>query len=107
MNIEKEVEKVVGNKREPKLGDKVVHRLSGKHGVISEIGTVDDQHIVSVTTASGRILAKLNWREVSLDSSVPQLVPDPVVMELREPPGFSSLGLEGPISGESLLGELV
>ena len=110
MNIEKQVEKAVGNKRAPKLNDKVLHRLSGVRGTVTEIGMVEDQHIVSVESAAGKMLSKLNWREVSLDSAgfVNYVsAPDPVIMELRDPPGFSSLGLEGPISGESLLGELV
>jgi hypothetical protein len=107
VNIEKQVEKSIGNKREPKLGDKVIHRLSGSRGVISETGMVGDQHIVSVTLPSGKILAKLNWREVSLDSSTPtvQIVNTD---ESGTVSGRWEMTIpEGPISGESLLGELV
>ena len=110
MNIEKQVEKAIGNKRAPQLGDKVLHRLSNQRGVVSEIGTVGDQHIVSVTLSSGKVLSKLNWREVSLDSSAPpSFVPDVFTIRPSTPgevdPAASKL--EGPISGESLLGELV
>jgi hypothetical protein len=112
MNIEKQVEKAVGNKRAPKLGDKVLHRLSGKHGVVSEIGTVGTEHIVSVSLSSGKVLSKLNWREVSLDNSGMSFLPHQAEAFSLPAPALEAVEpvvtkLDGPISGESLLGELV
>lgn len=116
MNIEKQVVDAVGNKREPKLGDKVIHRLSGKHGAVSEIGLVDNQHIVSVTLPSGQIMAKLNWREVSLDKMPVSgleapYAPDAVerfnTSKQSDPYVEFAKDLKGPISTDSILEELV
>lgn len=99
----KQVEKGTGNKREPKLGDRVQHTLSGIRGTITELSTVDTETLISVTTMAGKVLTKLNRREFVLDNS--RIIAMSPILEA--PYAAPAPKLDGPISTDSILEELV
>jgi hypothetical protein len=88
-------------------GDKVMHRASGAHGVVTAVETIGDTLTLSVECANGRMLRGLDRKEFAFAGEegyvapAVQAAPAPVGQAAEPMPK-----LEGEISGESLLEKL-
>ena len=116
--IAKEVVKSTGNARALQIGDAVLHTVSKIRGTVIEIATVGNEAVVSVRTNTNRTLSKLNAKEFVLDKAYVG-----AGLPLAEPPTASQTfrgqeimerryeqdggTLAGPVSGESILDQLI
>jgi hypothetical protein len=88
-------------------GDKVMHRASGAHGVVTAVETIGDTLTLSVECANGRMLRGLDRKEFAFvgdeayTAPAVQAAPAPVGQAAEPMPK-----MEGEISGESLLEKL-
>jgi hypothetical protein len=88
-------------------GDKVMHRASGIHGVVTAVETIGDTLTLTVECANGRMLRGLDRKEFAFAGeegySAPpvQVVAKPVGQAAEPMPK-----MEGAISSESILEKL-
>ena len=88
-------------------GDKVMHRASGAHGVVTAVETIGGTLTLSVECTNGRMLRGLDRKEFAFvgdeayTAPAVQAAPAPVGQAAEPMPK-----MEGEISGESLLEKL-
>jgi hypothetical protein len=88
-------------------GDKVMHRASGAHGVVTAVETIGDALTLSVECANGRMLRGLDRKEFAFAGDAAYTAP-PVAVALA-PVGQAAEPMpkiEGEISSESILEKL-
>lgn len=88
-------------------GDKVMHRASGTHGVVTAVETIGDTLTLSVECANGRMLRGLDRKEFAF-AGEPGYVAPPV-QAVAAPVGAAAEPMpkiEGEISSESILEKL-
>jgi hypothetical protein len=90
-----------------KSGDKVMHRSSGAHGVVTAVETIGDVLTLSVECADGRMLRGLDRKEFAFAGD--EAYTAPPVQAAAAPVGQSAEPMpkmEGKISTESILEKL-
>ena len=88
-------------------GDKVMHRASGVHGVVTAVETIGGTLTLSVECTSGRMLRGLDRKEFAFVGD--EAYTAPPVQAVAKPVGQAAEPMpkmEGEISGESLLEKL-
>ena len=88
-------------------GDKVMHRASGAHGVVTAVETIGDTLTLSVECANGRMLRGLDRKEFAFVGD--EAYKAPPVQEVAAPVGQAAEPMpkiEGAISNESILEKL-
>lgn len=88
-------------------GDKVMHRASGAHGVVTVVETIGGTPTLSVECANGRMLRGLDRKEFAFAGEEGYTAPP--VQAAAAPVGQAAEPMpkmEGEISGESLLEKL-
>jgi hypothetical protein len=88
-------------------GDKVMHRASGAHGVVSAVETIGDTLTLSVDCTNGRMLRGLDRKEFAFAGD--EAYKEPPVKTLAAPVGQAAEPMpkiEGEISSESILEKL-
>jgi hypothetical protein len=88
-------------------GDKVMHRASGTHGVVTAVETIGDTLTLSVECTNGRMLRGLDRKEFAVAGEDGYTAPP--VQAVAKPVGQAAEAMpkmEGEISGESLLEKL-
>ncbi|MGB7754141.1 MAG: hypothetical protein WCF88_21495 [Candidatus Acidiferrales bacterium] len=88
-------------------GDKVMHRASGAHGVVTAVETIGGTLTLSVECANGRMLRGLDRKEFAFIGEEGYVAPP--VAAAPKPVGQAAEPMpkmEGEISGESLLEKL-
>jgi len=88
-------------------GDKVMHRASGTHGVVTAVETIGDTLTLTVECANGRMLRGLDRKEFAF-AGEPGYVAPPV-QAVAAPVGAAAEPMpkiEGEISSESILEKL-
>jgi len=88
-------------------GDKVMHRASGTHGVVTAVETIGDTLTLSVECANGRMLRGLDRKEFAFAGEPGYIVPP--VQAVAAPVGAAAEPMpkiEGEISSESILEKL-
>jgi hypothetical protein len=89
-------------------GDKVMHRASGAHGVVTAVETIGDTLTLSVDCANGRMLRGLDRKEFAFAGEAGYTAP-PVQSVAAVPVGQAAEPMpkvEGEISSESILEKL-
>jgi hypothetical protein len=89
-------------------GDKVMHRASGAHGVVTAVETIGDALTVSVECANGRMLRGLDRKEFAFAGEAGYTAP-PVQAVAAAPVGQAAEPMpkiEGEISSESIVEKL-
>ncbi len=89
-------------------GDKVMHRASGAHGVVTAVETIGGTLTLSVECTNGRMLRGLDRKEFAFEGDAGYTAP-PVGTFAAAPVGAAAEPMpkiEGEISGESLLEKL-
>jgi hypothetical protein len=88
-------------------GDKVMHRASGTHGVVTAVETIGDTLTLSVECANGRMLRGLDRKEFAFAGEPGYIAPP--VQAVAAPVGAAAEPMpkiEGEISSESILEKL-
>jgi hypothetical protein len=88
-------------------GDKVMHRASGAHGVVTAVETIGDTPTLSVECANGRMLRGLDRKEFAFAGEEGYTAPP--VQAVAKPVGQAAEPMpkmEGEISSESILEKL-
>jgi hypothetical protein len=88
-------------------GDKVMHRASGAHGVVTAVETIGDTLTLSVECAHGRMLRGLDRKEFAFEGEAGYTTPP--VQTVAAPVGQAAEPMpkiEGEISSESILEKL-
>jgi hypothetical protein len=88
-------------------GDKVMHRASGAHGVVTAVETIGDTLTLSVECANGRMLRGLDRKEFAFAGEEGYTAPP--VQAVAKPVGQAAEPMpkmEGTISSESILEKL-
>jgi hypothetical protein len=88
-------------------GDKVMHRASGTHGVVSAVETIGDTLTLTVECANGRMLRGLDRKEFAFEGEAGYVAPP--VQAVAAPVGAAAEPMpkiEGEISSESILEKL-
>jgi hypothetical protein len=88
-------------------GDKVMHRASGMHGVVTAVETIGDTLTLSVECANGRMLRGLDRKEFAFEGEAAYVAPP--VQAVAAPVGQAAEPMpkiEGEISSESILEKL-
>ena len=89
-------------------GDKVMHRASGTHGVVTAVETIGDVLTLTVECAHGRMLRGLGRKEFAFEGEAAYVAP-PVQTVVAAPVGQAAEPMpkiEGEISSESILEKL-
>lgn len=89
-------------------GDKVMHRASGAHGVVTAVETIGDTLTLSVECANGRMIRGLDRKEFAFAGEAGYAAP-PVQTVAPAPVGQAAEPMpkmEGEISSESILEKL-
>jgi hypothetical protein len=88
-------------------GDKVMHRASGTHGVVTAVETIGDVLTLTVECAHGRMLRGLDRKEFAFEGEAAYVAPP--VQTVAAPVGQAAEPMpkiEGEISSESILEKL-
>jgi hypothetical protein len=88
-------------------GDKVMHRASGAHGVVTAVETIGDTLTLSVECANGRMIRGLDRKEFAFAGEAGYAAPP--VQAVAQPVGQAAEPMpkmEGEISSESILEKL-
>jgi hypothetical protein len=88
-------------------GDKVMHRASGTHGVVTAVETIGGTLTLSVECANGRMLRGLDRKEFAFVGEEAYVAPP--VQAVAKPVGQAAEPMpkmEGEISSESILEKL-
>ncbi len=88
-------------------GDKVMHRASGAHGVVTAVETIGDTLTLSVECTNGRMLRGLDRKEFAFEGEAAYVAPP--VQAVAAPVGAAAEPMpkiEGEISSESILEKL-
>src|ERR1700733_6123437 len=88
-------------------GDKVMHRASGAHGVVTAVETIGNTLTLSVECANGRMLRGLDRKEFAFAGE--EVYTAPPVQAAPKPVGQAAEPMpkmEGAISSESILEKL-
>jgi len=93
-------------------GDKVMHRASGTHGVVTAVEKIGNVLTLSVETADGRMLRGLDRKEFVFAGEAGYTTPPPA-KTVAGAPGHATANpvepmpkIEGEISSESILEKL-
>jgi hypothetical protein len=100
-------EKIEAKEVVAKPGDKVMHRASGAHGVVTAVETIGDTLTLSVECANGRMLRGLDRKEFAFAGEAGYVAPR--VQTVAAPVGQAAEPMpkiEGEISSESILEKL-
>jgi hypothetical protein len=90
-------------------GDKVMHRSSGAHGVVTAVETIGDTLTLSVECANGRMLRGLDRKEFVFEGDAGYTAPPVQQAVAAAPVGAAAEPMpkiEGEISSESILEKL-
>ena len=88
-------------------GDKVMHRASGTHGVVTAVETIGDVLTLTVECVHGRMLRGLDRKEFAFEGEAAYVAPP--VQTVAAPVGQAAEPMpkiEGEISSESILEKL-